>query len=39
MKHSIAVNVSLGIFTELLYVFAIILAALAACLVISLVKP
>jgi len=39
MKPRAVVNVVLGIATELLYTFAIILTALVTCLVFSIIKP
>jgi hypothetical protein len=39
MKFGIVVNVFWGIVTELLYAGAIILTAVAACLVFSMIKP
>lgn len=39
MNYRVAVNVSLGILTELLYAFAVILSAFAVCLVVSIFRP
>ena len=39
MKPGIVVNAIFGIAAELFYTFAIMLAALATCLVFSLIKP
>jgi len=39
MKPGIIVNAVLGIATEILYTVAIMLAALAVCLVFSAIKP
>jgi hypothetical protein len=39
MKYGITVKAILGIFTELLYTGAIMLAALVTCLVFSMIKP
>jgi hypothetical protein len=39
MKPGIVVNAIFGIATELLYTIAIMLAALATCLIFSAIKP